>query len=387
MKYQLRDYQKAAADAAVNRLTLKMKNDRNGLLILPTGAGKSLVIADIAARIDSPLLVFQPNKEILEQNFAKLQSYGVFDCDVYSASVGRKMIARITFATIGSVIRHMEDFKHFKYILIDECHLVGTGDCMYTKFFEDSNRRIVGLTATPYRLARSMDGSILKFLTRTRPRVFQDVLYYCQVNDLLVKGFLTKLKYFDLTRLDLTRVAKNSTGADYNDKSLFEEFERVNLHNYTVGMVKRVMQPKSGIPRRGILVFVKFVEQAERMVKEIPFSAVVSGDTPKREREEILSKFKAGIIKVVVNVGTLTTGFDYPELDTAIIARPTMSLSLWYQMVGRVIRPCPGKDGWIIDLGGNLRRFGRVEDLRIEQPEKNKWCVKSHGRQLTNVML
>lgn len=387
MKYQLRDYQKAAADAAVNRLTLKMKNDRNGLLILPTGAGKSLVIADIAARIDSPLLVFQPNKEILEQNFAKLQSYGVFDCDVYSASVGRKMIARITFATIGSVIRHMEDFKHFKYILIDECHLVGTGDCMYTKFFEDSNRRIVGLTATPYRLARSMDGSILKFLTRTRPRVFQDVLYYCQVNDLLVKGFLTKLKYFDLTRLDLTRVAKNSTGADYNDKSLFEEFERVNLHNYTVGMVKRVMQPKSGIPRRGILVFVKFVEQAERMVKEIPFSAVVSGDTPKREREDILSKFKAGIIKVVVNVGTLTTGFDYPELDTAIIARPTMSLSLWYQMVGRVIRPCPGKDGWIIDLGGNLRRFGRVEDLRIEQPEKNKWCVKSHGRQLTNVML
>ena len=152
-------------------------------------------------------------------------------------------------------------------------------------------------------------------------------------------------------------------------------------------MVKRVMQPKSGIPRRGILVFVKFVEQAERMVKEIPFSAVVSGETPKKVREEILAKFKAGIIKVVVNVGTLTTGFDYPELDTAIIARPTMSLSLWYQMVGRVIRPCPGKDGWIIDLGGNLRRFGKVEDLRIEQPEKNKWCIKSHGRQLTNVML
>lgn len=360
----------------------------DGQMFIHHNSGKSLVIADIAARIDSPLLVFQPNKEILEQNFAKLQSYGVFDCDVYSASVGRKMIARITFATIGSVMRHMEDFKHFKYILIDECHLVGTSDdCMYGKFFEAADRRIVGLTATPYRLTRNMDGSILKFLTRTRPRVFQDVLYYCQVNDLLVKGFLTKLKYYDLTRLDLTRVAKNSTGADYNDKSLSAEFERVNLHNYTVGMVKRVMQPKSGIPRRGILVFVKFVEQAERMVKEIPFSAVVSGETPKREREDILAKFKAGIIKVVVNVGTLTTGFDYPELDTAIIARPTMSLSLWYQMVGRVIRPCPGKDGWIIDLGGNLRRFGKVEDLRIEQPEKNKWCIKSHGRQLTNVML
>lgn len=387
MKYQLRDYQKAAADAAVNRLTMKMRHDRNGILILPTGAGKSLVIADIASRIDSPLLVFQPNKEILEQNFAKLQSYGIFECDVYSASVGRKMISRITFATIGSVIRHKDDFKHFKYILIDECHLVGTGDCMYTKFFDDADRRIVGLTATPYRLSRCMDGSMLKFLTRTRPRVFSDVLYYCQVSELLAKGFLSRLEYFDLTRIDLTRVQKNSTGADFNEKSLSEEFERVNLNNYTKSIIKRVLTPKSGIQRRGILVFVRFVSDAERLMSEIPCSAVVSGETPKKERERILEQFKAGNIKVVINVGTLTTGFDYPELDTAIIARPTMSLSLWYQMVGRIIRPYPGKKGWIIDLGGNLRRFGKVEDLRIDQPEKNKWCVKSHGRQLTNVKL
>lgn len=119
--YTLRPYQKQASDAAVRAFTGKTK--KNGLLILPTGAGKSLVIADIASKLDSPLLIFCPSKEILEQNFAKLQSYGVFDCGVYSASVGCKDINRITFATIGSVMNHMKDFQHFKYVMVDECHL------------------------------------------------------------------------------------------------------------------------------------------------------------------------------------------------------------------------------------------------------------------------
>ena len=100
----------------------------------------------------------------------------------------------------------------------------------------------------------------------------------------------------------------------------------------------------------------------------------------------LLQGFKDGRIKVVANVGVLTTGFDYPELDTIVLARPTKSLSLYYQMVGRVIRPCQGKEGWVVDLSGNFRRFGRVEELRIEQPEKGKWCIMSRGRQLTNVV-
>ena len=94
MKYTLRNYQKQASDAAVRLFTSKA--DKNGLVILPTGAGKSLVIADIASRLEGPLLVFQPSKEILQQNFAKLQSYGIFDCGCYSASVGCKDINRIT---------------------------------------------------------------------------------------------------------------------------------------------------------------------------------------------------------------------------------------------------------------------------------------------------
>lgn len=102
MKFQLRDYQQNASNAAISHY--KLKNGRNYLMVLPTGAGKSLIIADIAARLNEPLLVFQPNKEILEQNFAKLQTYGIFDAGCYSASVKRKDINRITFATIGSYI-------------------------------------------------------------------------------------------------------------------------------------------------------------------------------------------------------------------------------------------------------------------------------------------
>ncbi|WP_289091828.1 DEAD/DEAH box helicase [uncultured Bacteroides sp.] len=385
MKFQLRDYQQNASNAAISHY--RLKGGKNYLMVLPTGAGKSLIIADIAARLNEPLLVFQPNKEILEQNFAKLQTYGIIDAGCYSASVKRKDICRITFATIKSVHNHMKEFNHFKYVLIDECHNVNAAAGMYADFFAAAERRVIGLTATPYRLCSTMNGSMLKFLTRTRPRVFSDVIYYCQVSELLARGFLTKLKYYDLTRIELVNVRRNSTGADYDDRSLSREFERVDLYGYLISMVRRLLAPKSGIPRRGILVFTRFVKEAEMLTHEIPDSAVVSGETPMKERERILSEFKAGKIKVVANCGVLTTGFDYPELDTIVLCRPTMSLSLYYQMIGRVIRPYPGKEGWVVDLCGNIKTFGKVEDLRIEQPEKGKWMVKTNGKQLTNVIL
>lgn len=383
MTYQLRDYQSKASAAAVN--SFKSKTKKNSVLVLPTGAGKSLVIADIASKIDSPLIVLQPNKEILQQNFAKIQSYGIFDCAVYSASLNRKDINRITFATIGSVIRHMDFFKHFKYVIVDECHLVNSNGGMYKTFFEDVQRQIIGLTATPYRLSTSGGGAMLKFITRTRPKIFSDVIYHCQVSELLAKGFLAKLNYYDLTRIDLTRVRSNSTGADFDEKSLSAEFERVDIYNYILSTVKRLLCPKSGVPRRGILIFTMFTREAEMLASAIPGGAFVSGETPDTERDRILREFKSGKIKVLANVGVLTTGFDYPELDTVVLVRPTKSLSLYYQMVGRVIRPAPGKEGWLIDLCGNYRRFGKVEDLRVEQPERGKWCVMSRGRQLTNV--
>lgn len=355
-------------------------------------SGKSLVIADIASRLEGPLLVFQPSKEILQQNFAKLQSYGIFDCGCYSASVGCKDINRITFATIGSVMNHMSDFDCFKNIIIDECHYVNSKAGQYKQFIEAKNRQVVGLTATPYRLDRTEGGSILKFLTRVRPRIFSKVIYCCQIGELLSKGYLADLHYYDLTALDLRRVRSNSTGADYDERSLLAEYERCGFYDKLSNTVVKVLQPKSGIPRKGVLVFTAFTKEARQLVDKLQSigvnSAIVTGETPKKEREAILEGFKRREIKVVANVGVLTTGFDYPALDTVVLARPTKSLGLYYQMVGRAIRPFDGKDGWIVDLSGNYSRFGNVADLFISRPPgTTKWAVYSRGTQLTNVVL
>lgn len=403
MIYTLRDYQQQASDAAIN--FFKSKRERNGILVLPTGAGKSLVIADIAHRLDGNVLVFQPSKEILEQNFDKLRSYGVEDCSIYSASFNSKEISRITFATIGSVKSHMEDFNHFRYIIVDECHGVNPQGGMYKDFFDCAKRKILGLTATPYRLTSAQicldengrydptcepqNKCILKFLTQTRPRVFHDVIYQVEIQTLLQRGYLSKLNYYDMTILPQEGLKRNTTGMDFDEKSLFDEFQRVNLQDHLVNIVMRLQHPKSGIPRKGILVFTKFLEESENLCRSIDDCEMLSGETPKKERERIIKDFKSGKIKVLTNVGVLTTGFDYPELDTVVMARPTMSLAMYYQILGRAIRPHPSKEaGWIVDLCGNIKRFGKVEDLRLFERKPGEYFIQgiadNQYKQLTN---
>lgn len=421
MIYKLRDYQQEASDAAIR--FFRNTDSENGLLVLPTGAGKSLVIADIAHRLDGNVLVFQPSKEILQQNFAKLKSYGVEDCSIYSASFNSKEIDRITFATIGSVKAHMEDFNHFRYIIVDECHGINPQGGMYKDFFDCASRKILGLTATPYRLSASLQyidsngrtvfrpkdeqGSmdfddrinsreitaenkcILKFLTRTRPRVFNKVIYQVPIQTLLQRGFLSKINYYDLTILPQEGLRRNSTGMDFDEKGLFEEYQRVNLQDYLVSVIKRLQNPKSGIPRKGILVFTKFIEESEALCDSIPGCAMLCGETPKKERERIIEDFKSGKIKVLANVGVLTTGFDYPELDTVVMARPTMSLAMYYQIIGRAIRPHKDKDAaWFVDLCGNIKRFGKVEDLRLTERKPGEYIIQgiadNQYKQLTN---
>ena len=383
----LRDYQKAASDKAVAFFKDKNKKS-NGVMVLPTGAGKSIVIADIAHRLNDYVLIFCPSREIVEQNFKKLCSYGILDCSIYSASFNSKEISRITFATIGSVKSHPELFAHFKNIIVDECHLVNPIEGMYKDFFDAVKCKVLGLTATPYRLSSSRDfGSMLKFITGTKPHVFSVVIYHVQVSTLLDMGYLSKVNYYPMnpTGWNELNLKINTTGADYTDKSVQKEYERIDFYSYIVHIVQRLMNPKAGGKRKGILVFTRFLKEAERLTMSIPGCVIVSGDTPKKERERILEMFKVGEIPVVANVGVLTTGFDYPELDTVVMARPTMSLAMYYQIVGRCIRPYKGKTAWFVDLCGNINRFGEVSDLHLKDTGNGKWAVFSKGRQLTNV--
>ena len=152
MEIRLRPYQKEASDVAFEFMT---RGDLHGggLLIVPTGGGKSWIIADIADRIQYPLLIFCPNKEILQQNHEKMEKIRPGASTLYSASVGKKEISKITFATIGSVKNHASDFYVFKYIIIDEAHGVNAQGGMYEEFIHRRlDRKVIGLTATPYRL-------------------------------------------------------------------------------------------------------------------------------------------------------------------------------------------------------------------------------------------
>ena len=378
---ELRDYQKQAVDVAVN--FFQTGNKKNGIIVLPTGAGKSLVIANIAYRLDAPVLIFQPSKEILEQNYEKLCSYGVMDVGIFSASFGRKEVRKITFATIGSVKSHKDYFRLFRYVIIDECHGVNAEAGMYKDFIETIQCKVLGLTATPYRLYSSrFYGSMLRFITRTNPRIFNEMLYAVQVRTLLNRGYLAPMNYYQLNIVDTSRLKVNSTGADFTDASVRRYYREIKFNDSLENIIRRLLVAG----RSSILVFTRFIDEANHIARTFSdCAAVVSSDTSKTDRENILRLFKNKQIKVVANVGVLTTGFDFPELATVVLARPTMSLALYYQMCGRAIRPFPGKVSWVVDLCGNYKRFGRVDDLELRQTKPGIWAVFSGAKQLTNV--
>ena len=382
--YVLRPYQDETADRCV--AGLMAPRPENGIAVLPTGSGKSLVIASVVSRLDGPAIVFQPSKEILEQNLQKLRSYG-FSPAVFSASAGSRRIGDITLATIGSVFRNHRKFAHVRYVIVDEAHLVNSkkDDSMFMQFLAGlPDVRVLGLTATPYRLTTDgYGGSILKFITRTRPRVFTKVWHVVQNGDLFRAGHLARLEYKVVkTGFDRSRLRLNSTGADYTDESVRNHFATLNFSDQIVRCVSRLHE----LGRRGTLVFTRFVEEAEYVARRVPGAAIVTAKTTRDERERIIREFRAGRIPVVSNVGVFTIGFDYPELANVILARPTRSLALYYQMVGRSVRPHPAKEAaYVVDMVGLSSEFGHVEDLELREGTHERWAVWSGGRQLTNV--
>ena len=381
MSYTLRPYQIEAVDAAVS--FLKGPQKHNAIEVLPTGSGKSLVIACVVKELGEPVLIFQPSKEILEQNLSKLHAYG-YDAAVYSASKGRKEIANITLATIGSVTGKTDLFDNFRYVIVDECHRINSEEGTYKTFLKalmESGAKVLGLTATPYRLISDRNGSSLHFLTGTNPRIFEELIYYVQNGTLFDAGYLARMEYTTHNGFDRSRLRDNSTGADYTDESVQTQLWASNLPDKMVQIVKQEMAT-----RKNVLVFTRFVEESRHLVSRLDgAAAIVTGETPKKERERIGSGFKRGNILVVCNVGVYTIGFDYPELETILIGKPTKSLTWWYQAVGRGTRPHREKEYCkVIDMCGNFSTFGRVEDLEIRDEGNGKWIVASGEKQLTN---
>jgi DNA repair protein RadD len=385
MSFKLRPYQQAAATKGIEFLNGKSKN--NSVIIIPTGGGKSLVIADIARHLEGNIIIFQPSKELLEQNYAKYISYGN-EASIFSASKGIKQIGKVTYATIGSVVKHANLFAGFSHCIVDECHLVNpNGDSMYQKFFAATGLNSLGLTATPIRLKNysaydtGAKYSQLNMLNRQRPKSYHSFVHVTQINELAADGYFAPVNYRVNKAYNKASLKTNTTGAEYTEESVMRSLRENDVNGMITHFIRKT-------DRKHVLVFVKSIIDAETVCsnanKGKPLCEVISSKTHKKERERVLAQFKQGIIKAVINVGVLTTGFDFPALDCVVLGRPTLSLALYYQMIGRGVRPFPSKDCCtVLDVVNNYEKFGKVEDLIIE--DRNGWGIFSNGRLLTGV--
>ena len=352
------------------------KSPAPSLIVLPTAWGKSILTAFTAKEIEGKLLVLQPSKELLEQNYKK---YVTLCCEdvrvqaaIYSASFGSKEISKITYATIGSIKNLGKLFKRmgFKKMLIDEAHLYPREeDSMLGTFLKESEiTHVLGITATPIKLQQNTDlngnrFSKLQMLTgkSKKGNFFKDIIHVGQVREMVELGFWSKLEY-RTAEFDSSKLVYNSNRSEYTDESVQLSF----LEN---GIRSRIFQElDSHAGRKHILVFVPSIGDAIEMAKQYPDSAAIHSNLKSAERADIIDRFRKGKIRVIFNVRVLSTGFDYTGIDCIILGISTASVALYYQILGRGTRIDAGKkDCLIIDLAGNVERFGKVEDIVFEK--------------------
>jgi DNA repair protein RadD len=330
--------------------------------VLPTGAGKSLVIAELARLAKGRVLVLAHVKELVEQNHAKYEGYGLKGA-IFSAGLGRKETdQQVVFASVQSVVRNLESFKNqFSLLVIDECHRVPDNkDTSYQKVIshlteQNAGIKVLGLTATPYRLGM---GWIYQYHTRglvrsEEPRFFRDCIFELPIRYLLDENFLTPARLLDAPILsyDFSQLKPASTGR-YKEAEMDMVIDKAK--RATPQIVEQIVQHSQG--RQGVMVFAATVRHAQEIQSLLPAeqTALVIGDTPTTERDKIIQDFKDRKTKYLVNVSVLTTGFDAPHVDLIAILRPTESISLYQQIVGRGLRLSKGKtECLVLDYAGN----------------------------------
>lgn len=382
MAFILRDYQQTSVDKCVDYIN--GKSEKPGLVIVPTGGGKSLIISELVKRVKGKVLVIMPSKELLEQNYEKFILMGG-EASIYSASMGQKNISHTTFGTLQSLVNAAEGLSKigFDLVITDEYHK-GCPPDPGSMFMRLINRikpkKFIGFTATPVYLKSSMEGAELKFLTRMRPSYVKEVLHCVQIHELVSRGYWSKL-YYQVDKFNDDILELNSNGSDFTERSIVAAVEELKVNNKIYLKIKELRA--SGYKR--ILVFMDSVANAERMQQFIPGSVVVFGKTSKKEREAAINGFKDGSIDVLLNVSCLTTGFDVPEMDAIILGSATNSLALYYQMIGRGVRIHPNKAHClIVDYLGNVNRFGVVETLEIIDYEYSGWGIFNNNILLSN---
>ncbi len=360
---RLREYQRAAIDALDHHWD---QGGGPGLVVLPTGAGKALVIAALirewlARAPDARICVLTHVRELVVQNHGELLAYWPgAPAGIFSAGIGRREAdAQIVFGSIQSVRDRAELFGSIDLIVIDEAHLVPrSGETGYGRFLAAARRKnpglkVAGFTATPYRLDSGR-------LDEGEGRVFEKIVTEALVGDLIHQGYLAPLvcKATALA-LDVSGVPKR--GGDYIPSALEAAVNRTWI---TRAAVEEMVG--YGRDRRAWLAFCAGLAHADSVrdaIRAEGFSAeTVTAETGKRERDRIVRDFRSGTIRCLVSVGVLSTGFNVPEVDLIALLRPTQSAGLYVQQVGRALRRAPGKaDAIVLDYAGLVRMHGPVD--------------------------
>lgn len=360
----LRDYQQRSIDMLYAWLR---ENTGNPCLVLPTGSGKSHIIAalckDLLQRAPyARILMLTHVKELLEQNAEKMrQHWKNAPMGMFSASLGRKEMGEpITFGGIQSLRGKADAIGHTDIIIIDESHTVSHNDTgTYRDLINDltainPKMRVVGLTATPYRLGHGM--------ITEKPAIFDDLITPVTIEELLHNGYLAPLRS-KLTDHALSVEGVHKRGGEYIESELNEAMN-TDVNNRTV--VEEVIRLAGG--RKSWLFFCSGVDHAaavnEELLQRGIKSACIVGDTPKSQREHIINEFKAGRITALTNANVLTTGFDAPNIDLIAMLRPTMSPALYVQMAGRGMRLKEHTDHCLVlDFAGNVQRHGAITNV------------------------
>lgn len=403
MGFVLRDYQENGVQACLDILTSK-KVCRE-IVVAPTGGGKSIYLAETAKRLNEPLLIVQPSKELLKQNYEKFLKVGgkatlccaslktktikgVDYTEIDGKLIKCREVSKITFCTVGTVIKYTEQLKKLgvKKIALDEAQLMTQSNtqnvnnrtvekpAQIKKLVKQLGiTNLVGLTATPLYLQSSMGGSSLKIMTRTKWKLFTDIRFVTQISELVKNNYWSKL-YYQVNETDTSKLKANSSGSDYTVESLKDYYTSNNLQGQVLEEVENLK--KEG--RKSIIVFVPTIEEAEKLYKNCPNSAVVHSKLDDKTRDYFIDAFKRGEIPVIFNVNILAVGFDDPTLDAIITCRPTASLSVYYQQLGRGVRIHPEKENCkVVDFSGNVAKFGKVEELYYENVPLYGWGLFS----------
>lgn len=354
---KLRDYQEQAVDRTLTHLTTKTTNP---LIVLPTGAGKSVVISELVNRVGVKTLLLAHRAELLKQNGALISGGSV---SFYSASLGEKDLSgQVVVAGIQSIARSTdEQLANFKLVIIDEVHrLPPDGEGQYRTLLSklSPEARVVGLTATPFRLST---GSLIG-----NGQLFDEISYTADLISLQRAGYLSPI---------LSKIPKHSPkhealevrSGEFTGASLEAVYGSDMVTNSTV---RDLLTQAAN--RKSVIIFCATKIHAEKVTSTLKAKGeaveLILSDTMPMLRADFIDQFKKGRLRFLVSVDIFTEGFDAPNVDCVVLARSTMSPGLFCQMVGRGLRlsPATGKtDCLLLDYGRNLELHGPIDQVRV----------------------